>query len=260
MYASALAEAAGATGNPAWGDAAVAIGEFLLEHLLGADGRWRRSWQHDGGARHLAYAGDYAWLIDCFTRLGELTGEARWTDRAVATADALLHLFQDHERGGFFTTGHDAEALIVRTKEIFDGATPSANAVAALALARLGSLTGRVGYTETARGVIDMFGELLTEHPTAFAHTALTADLLGGGLTEVVVSGDRPDLLDVVRSTWLPGVVLAWGEPTSSPLWLDRSPGRAYVCRNYACQLPAGDAATLTSQLTGEPPSSEEAR
>ena len=76
MYGSALAEAAGATGNRAWGDSAVAIGAFLSGHLLGTDGRWRRSWREEGGARHLAYAADYAWLIDLFTRLGELTGRA----------------------------------------------------------------------------------------------------------------------------------------------------------------------------------------
>jgi len=255
MYASALAEAAAATGNADWGSAAVAIGEFLCAHLLGADGRWRRSWQPGGGARHLACAGDYAWLVDCFTRLGELTGEARWTDRAVAGADGLMTLFGDEQSGGFFTTGTDAEALIVRTKEVFDGATPSANAVAALALARLGALTGVERYTRAARGVIDMLGGLLTEHPTAFAHTALTADLLVGGLTEVVITGDRPDLLEVVRSRWLPGAVLAWGEPTSSPLWQDRDGSRAYVCRHYACQRPAEDAATLASQLVGAPTS-----
>ena len=116
--------------------------EFLWDHLRDADGRWLRSWQRDGGARHLAYAADHAWLVDCFTRMGELTGRSVWTDRATATADALIARFADPEGGGFFTTASDAEQLIVRTKDVFDGATPSANAVAAAALARLGALTG----------------------------------------------------------------------------------------------------------------------
>jgi hypothetical protein len=221
----------------------------LVAHLQGDDGRWYRSWQAEGGARHLAYAGDYAWLVDCFTRLGELTGEAVWTDRAVTTADSLLDLFHDDDGGGFFTTGHDAETLIVRTKDIFDGATPSANAVAALALGRLGALTGSPRATGAAREVVGMFGDLLARHPTAFAHTVLTASLLAGGFTEVVVTGHRPDLVDVVRSRWRPGTVLAWGQPTPSPLWEGRSGDRAFVCRNYACQLPADDAATLAAQL-----------
>ena len=83
MYGSALAEAAAATGRPGrgptprWPSASSSATTWSA-----ADGRWLRSWQPDGGARHLAYAGDYAWLIDCFTRLGELTGQARWTERA----------------------------------------------------------------------------------------------------------------------------------------------------------------------------------
>ena len=249
MYGSALAEAAAGTRNPQWRDAAVAIGEFLITHLCGEDGRWRRSWQADGGSRHLAYAADYAWLVDCFTRLSELTGRAVWTERAVSVADSLLMLFHDDDGGGFFTTGHDAEALIVRTKDIFDGATPSANAVAALALARLGSLTGLDRFTETAREVVTIFGDLLTRHPTAFAHTVLTASFLVEGITEVVVTGDRPDLVDVVRDRWMPGAVLAWGEPTASPLWEDRSENLAFVCRNYSCRLPADGADTLAEQL-----------
>ena len=249
MYASALAEAASATGDPAWEDAAVSIGEFLCRHLVDADGRWLRSWQPGGGARHLAFATDYAWLVDCFTRLGELTGRARWTRCAVDTAEALLALFRDDHGGGFFTTGHDAEPLIVRTKEVLDGATPSANAVAALSLARLGAVTGDGRYTDAARQVVETVGDLLTRHPTAFAHTVLTADLLLNGLTEVVITGDRPDLLDVARNRWLPGAVLAWGEPTDSPLWQDRDGDRAYVCRNHVCRLPTDDAHTLDDQL-----------
>jgi hypothetical protein len=253
MYGSALAEAAGATGNPTWRTAAEGIGQFLCNALLGEDGRWRRSWQPHGGARHLAYAADYAWLVDCFTRLGELTGRARWTDRAVETADALLDLFGDDEGGGgFFTTGHDAEALIVRTKDVLDGATPSANAVAALSLARLGALTGNERYTSAARRVVDMLGDLLIRHPTAFAHTVLTASTLVEGWTEVVVTGDRPDLVDTVRSRWMPGAVLAWGEPTASPLWDERDPGLAFVCRNYTCRLPVGEVEALADQLGQE--------
>ncbi|MGA2835972.1 MAG: thioredoxin domain-containing protein [Acidimicrobiales bacterium] len=251
MYASALAEAAAVTRTTAWATAAVAVGEFLCSHLVDGDGRWLRSWQRGGGARHLAYAGDHAWLVDCFTRLAELTGSAVWLERATDVADALIGRFADDAGGGFFTTADDAEQLIVRTKDVFDGATPSANAVAALALTRLGALTGNTTYTDRARGVVDLIGELLVRHPTAFAHTVVTADLLARGCTEVVITGDRPDLLDEVRRHWLPDAVVAWGQPTDSPLWAGREPDRAYVCHGYACRMPADDAATLAVQLAG---------
>ena len=249
MYASALAEAAAGVGSTAWATAAVGMAEFLCHNLVDGEGRWLRSWQRDGGARHLAYAADHAWLIDCFTRLAELTGTAVWLKRATDTADALITRFADNEGGGFFTTASDGEQLIVRTKDVLDGATPSANAVAALALTRLGALTGVADYTAHARRVVDLIGELLGRHPTAFAHTVLTADLLARGSTEVVVTGDRTDLVAEYRRTWRPDAVLAWGEPTVSPLWAGRAPDLAYVCRNYACQVPAGDVATLAGQL-----------
>ncbi len=249
MYGSALSEAAAATGEAAWAEAAASIGDFLCDRLRRSDGRWMRSWQSGSDARHLAYASDYAWLVDCFTRLGELTGRARWTERAIETADALLDLFGDADEGGFFTTGRDAEQLIVRTKDIFDGATPSANAVAASSLARLGGLTGDERFTTESRRVVDLLGDLFLGHPTAFAHTTLTADLFAHGLVEVVIAGERPDLLRVVRSRWLPGAVVAWGERTDSPLWQDREADAAYVCREQVCRLPVTDPRGLEVEL-----------
>jgi hypothetical protein len=232
----------------------VTVGQFLWRELRRpGDGRWLRSWQSDGGARHLAYAADYAWLVDCFTRLGELTGTAVWTERAIDTADGLFELFHDDVDGGFFTTGRDAETLIVRTKDVFDGATPAANSVAALSFARLAALTGSERYRSGATEVVDLLGDLLASHPTAFATTALAAELLAQGTTEVVVAGERPDLVDAVHRRWLPHAVLSWGEPTPSPLWEGRQAGQAYVCHNYACQLPAADLDTLVAQLDGGP-------
>jgi uncharacterized protein YyaL (SSP411 family) len=82
-----------------------------------------------------------------------------------------------------------------------------------------------------------------------FAETVLAAELLGRGVVEVVVVGDRPDLLATVRSRWLPDGVVAWGEPTASPLWKDREEGWAYVCRDRVCRLPVSDPGLLETEL-----------
>jgi uncharacterized protein YyaL (SSP411 family) len=73
--------------------------------------------------------------------------------------------------------------------------------------------------------------------------------MVANGTTEIAVVGDRPDLVRAVRSRWLPNAVLAWGQPYESPLWEHREEGFAYVCRHYACQLPADDVETLLAQL-----------
>ncbi|HEX2563127.1 MAG TPA: thioredoxin domain-containing protein [Acidimicrobiales bacterium] len=249
LMLAALAEAAAATGRRDWLDAAVGTGEFLLRSLRREDGRWLRSWQARGGARHLAYAADHAALVDAFVRLAEATGEARWLDAASGTADALLDLFWDEERGGVFTIGSDAERLVARNKDLMDNATPSANSLAAVALLRLAALTGEERYGDRAERILRLAGSLATQHPTAFGHLLAAVDLAVNGIDEVVVAGDRPDLVEVVQSRFLPGAVLAWGERYASPLWEGRDDGRAYVCRNYACRLPADDPEALAAQL-----------
>ncbi len=249
LMLAALAEAAAATGRDDWLDAAVATGEFLLGSLRRDDGRWLRSWQADGGARHLAVAADLAALVDAFTRLAEATGEARWVAEAATTADALLDLFWDPARGGLFTTGTDAERLVARDKDLMDNATPSANSLAAVALVRLAALTGEARYRHHADQILRLAGPVAARHPLAFGHLLAAVDLAVHGVDEVVVAGDRSDLVGLVQRAYLPGAVLAWGERYDSPLWAGRDDGRAYVCRGYTCQLPAADAATLADQL-----------
>jgi uncharacterized protein YyaL (SSP411 family) len=249
LMLAVLGESAAATGRRDWLDAAVGTGDFLLRSLRRDDGRWLRSWQADGGARHLAYAADHAALVDAFVRLSEATGEARWIDAARSTADALLDLFWDDARGGVFTTGRDAERLVARNKDLMDNATPSANSLAAVALMRLSALTGEGRYRDRAEQILRVAGSLAAQHPTAFGHLLAAVDLATNGIDEVVVAGERRDLVDVVQRRFLPGAVLAWGERYASPLWEGRDDGRAYVCRNYACQLPAEDPETLAAQL-----------
>ena len=248
LFLASLAEASYL--DPAWTGAAEEIGEFLLANLRRDDGRWLRSWQPDTGARHLAYAADHAALVDAFTRLYEATGRRRWLDEAGSAATAMLDLFWDDEGGGLFTTGHDAERLVARQKDLLDGATPSANSAAALALLRLAALTGDEALRGRGEAIVRLLGGLAAEHPLAFANLLAAVDLLAGGTTEVVVTGDRPDLVAEVRRRYLPRAVLSWGERLDSPLWEGRpDDGRAYVCQGHACRQPVDDPAALADQL-----------
>jgi uncharacterized protein len=248
-WVAALAEAGFALGRQDWVDAAAETGDFLLRSLRRDDGRWLLSWQTETGAKHLAFAGDHAALVDAFTRLAEATGQRRWIDEARAVADATLELFWDDDQGGLFTTGTDGEQLVARDKDLQDQALPSANSTAAVALLRLAALTDHRADAERAAAILRLGGELAARVPTAFGVLLAAIDLHHTGSTEVVVAGDRPDLLEVVRRRWLPNAVLAWGERHESPLWEGREDGRAYVCRGYTCQLPATTPDELAAQL-----------
>jgi len=262
MAVATLAEAGAALGVADWIGAALDVSRFLIGSLRRSeDHRWLRSWQagpgaslvQGGTARHLAYCADYAWLVEAFTRLAEATGESAWISEARLVADDLIELFWDPAVDAFRTPGKDAEALIARPIDTQDGALPSANSVAATALLRLAALTGQDRYRDHASRVIGAMDAALAAAPIAFAGMVAAADLARRGLTEVVVTGDRPDLLQTVRDRYLPGAVLAWGQPYDSPLWQGRTgpetDGLAFVCHDYVCQLPVSGAAELASQL-----------
>ena len=252
MAVAALAECGAATGDAQMLGEAELVATFLLANSRNDGGRWMRSWQN-GTARHLAFASDYAWLVEAFTRLGEATGHSRWFEDARHVADGLLELFWDDERRAFATSGVDAERLIAAPLDVNDGALPSANSVAANALLRLGAITGETRLSDRARTVIDSMGPALDKSPISFPGMVAAATLARGGITEVVISGSRPDLLAALRGVYVPSAVVVWGEPFDTPLWEGRvdeaRDGRAYVCRDYACRVPASDVSTLSNQL-----------
>ncbi len=248
MAAAALAEVASATGTDHYGRRAEEIGEFLWGSMYVED-RLMRSWQ-GGRARHLAVAADYAWLAEACVRLSEWSGRALWRARALQVVDQLHTLFWDDDAGGFFTTGRDAEALVVRPKEFTDGAVPSANSVAVSALSRADAFAADPRREEMVERTIALARPLLTRHPVALADMVAALPLWSDRI-EIVVTGERPDLLSEVRRHWLPNAVIAWGEPDAGPLFSGRSPegGLGYVCRSRVCDAPTREVATLSRQL-----------
>jgi uncharacterized protein YyaL (SSP411 family) len=117
-------------------------------------------------------------------------------------------------------------------------------------LLRLAALTGEPRYREHGEAIVRLLGSMAVEHPTAFGHVLVAADLLARGTTEVVVTGDRPDLVAAVRGALRPNAVLAWGERYDSPLWEGRAAGQGYVCHSYACRLPVSSVDELLAELT----------
>ncbi len=135
----------------------------------------------------------------------------------------LLDLFWDEESGGFFSSGSDAETLVVRPKEFLDGALPSTNSIAVSALLRVNALVDDARLDAAVERTIALARPLLERHPGALPD--LVAALpLWTHRHEIVITGERPDLLAEVRRRWLPTAVLAWGEPDDGPLF--RRPAR----------------------------------
>ena len=256
MMSASLVEAANLLGRKDWLEAAEQNCEFLFRELRVNDQRtelpkWARSWQRNGlpKARHRALACDLAHLVDAFTRLAEATGKSIWISRSVEVADQLVADYWDEKNGGLFTIATDAEQLVVRQKDLLDNATPSANSVAANALLRLGALTGKEKFSRIAHEILRLFTRIAEAAPSAFGNLLHAVYLVHKGVTEIAITGERPDLVASVKKLWLPTAVVAFGEPYESPLWQDRRPGFAYVCQNYVCSAPVTTVEQLQQAL-----------
>jgi uncharacterized protein YyaL (SSP411 family) len=251
---SALAEAGAVLGREDYLDAARACAGFVLGEMRD-DGRLLRTYK-DGVAHLNAYLEDHAFLLEALLTLYEASFEPRWFEEALAVAEAMLARFGDPERGGFFSTSADHEELIVRRKEVGDHPIPAGQSAAALGLLRLEALTGERRFGEAAAGVFALWGEPAIEHPSQFAHLLRALDFALARTREVALvapAGGEPGtatpaaiapLAAVVREEHRPHLVLAAGAAGADapPLLAGREPQggepAAYVCENFACQLP----------------------
>ena len=259
LMLAAFAEAARAFDNPDYLTAARRNARFVLSELRTPEGRLLRTWK-DGRASLNGYLEDYSYLLEGLLALYQATFESEWFAAAREIADVMIERFADPQ-GGFFDTSDDHERLITRPKNVQDNATPSGSAMAATALFRLSGLTGDGRYAEAAESGMNLISGFADKHPTAFGQWLNAMDYCLGDPLEVAIVGDPAsrdsrELLDVVFEGFRPGVVVAAGEEADiSPVpLLSRRPridrrATAYVCRNFACNLPVTRADDLRSQL-----------
>jgi len=200
---------------------------------------------------------DFAYLGDGLLSLWEATFEPRWFDAALALAHQMLELFWDGDNGGFFTTGTDHEALLVRQKELIESVTPGPNAVAALLLDKLALLTGDGALSASAERALRSAQGLMEASPGAAPSFVAALDFHLGHPKEVVIAGEAPAAEPLLRALWeryLPNKVVAGTPPgIASPLLEGKSPRdglpTAFVCEGYACRAPVTDPAAFARQL-----------
>jgi len=252
----AFAEAANALDREDYRRIAVRNGEFLLARLRPDDGL-RRSYKN-GQARFRAYLEDYAFLADGLISLYEATFDARWLREAESLAEWMIRKFWDPQGKGFFFTPEDHEALIHRPREFYDNATPSGNSVAASVLLRLWRFSGEDKWSRYAVSTMETAAGMMQEHPSAFPYLLCALDSYLAESTEIAVVGDPGDsqtreLLNEIFHCYYPDKVVACGMNADIPLLQNRPPvdglPTAYVCRNFACDLPVTAARDLGDRL-----------
>ncbi len=257
----AFAEAGAVLGEQAYLDAATGAARFILEDLRTDDGRLLRSWRR-GAASIPAFADDYAATAVALFALYQATGDGNWYHTASELTNQMLDLFWDDTDGGVFATGHDAERLIARPKNLHDNPTPSDNSLAAEALSTLAAATGDASMLDRIEVIARLAGVLVERAPSAVGHLlAVLASTRDQQELAIVGSADDPltaELLAVALDRFRPEVFVAVGEPgdpdPAIPLLRDRPAGpdgtpRAYLCRGFVCDAPTGDPEALRTLL-----------
>ncbi|MDA8208534.1 MAG: thioredoxin domain-containing protein [Actinomycetota bacterium] len=195
-----------------------------------------------------AVLADHAQMVGAAISLAQFSGKPRFLEAAVRLWDQMLEGF-DRTGGAFVSTARRSPGLIAKVPDIFDTAYPSANSTLARAAFDLSVLTGDPTHFEVAEELLLGLGENLSAHAIAFPSLAGLIAVAGTGSAELVLPGRNEELLEVARRTYLPNLFLLWGEPFPGPLFEGRLPGKAYLCRDYACLAPASSAAELSAQI-----------
>ncbi|MDY6845369.1 MAG: thioredoxin domain-containing protein, partial [Thermodesulfobacteriota bacterium] len=168
--------------------------------------------------------------------------------------------------GGFYFTGQGNEMLIIRNKEIYDGALPSGNSVAALNLLRLARMTGNVELEKRFDQLMRSFSSQVVAYPQAYTHFMMVVDFMIGPGREIVIAGNPAHettqaLIEVVRRAFLPNKVLLLHSCKEDEKKLsefapfvevliprDQHPV-VYICEQFMCQVPIQDISELKAVL-----------
>ncbi len=266
LMIAALAKGSQATGNPEFAKAAARAADFLLSKLRDDKGRLLHRYRQ-GSAAIPAHLDDYAFLIWGLLELYEATFEVKYLQSALDLNQTLIKHFRDAENGGFFLTADDSEKLLVRSKEVNDGAIPSGNSVAALNLLRIGRITGDAEMEKKAAAIFSAFSAYVGRYPAGACQLMCALDFALGPSYEIVIAGkpgaeDAQTMLKALRSKFAPNkIVLFRADGDKDPAIARIAPftkdqtalggkATAYVCQNYACKAPTTDIGAMLEGIT----------
>ena len=262
---SALAKYYQATEEKTYLDAARKSAAFILGTLVDKEGRLLHRYR-DGEAGIEAKATDYAFFIMGLIDLYEASLDITYLKRALELNERFVTHFWDDDEGGFFYTPSYGEKLLVRPKEVYDGALPSANSVALYNLLRLERMTADARLGDLASRLTAAFSDIVGRYPAGHTQFLVGLDFAIGPSYEVVITGragadDTRAMLRALRSGFFPNKVLVFkpeGEGgkevaevakfTATQHAVDGK-ATAYVCRNFVCKLPTTDPGVMLEAL-----------
>ena len=265
LMIAALARGAQVFDEPAYAKAAIRAMDFIFQSLQTKEGRLLHRYR-DGEGAIAANIDDYSFMVWALLELYETTFDTRHLFKALEYQSHLFGYFRDDKNGGFFFTPNDAEELLTRPKELYDGAIPSGNSVAFINTLRLSRITRDAEMDKRAREIYRVFCEQAGAMPTAFTHFLSGLDFAIGPASEVIIAGtidhsDTKALLAVLRRSFVPNKIVVFRPESSAqpdieviapfvqPYQSINSQATAYVCSNFTCSLPTSDPVKMLELL-----------
>jgi len=260
LMVAALAKASRVLDEPKYLQAAQDGADFLLQTMRDKQGHLLHRYR-DGNAGITGHLDDYAFFVWGLIELYEASFDAKYLKKALDLNKDMLTRFAS-ELGGLYLTAHDAEELLVRPMEAWDGALPSGNAVAASNMLRLARMSSASELEVAANKIFKAFSALLTQAPVGVTHMLSAQVYAAADGIEVVLAGDKystqaKTMVEALNQRYLPNAVVIWRDKESIkliPFIKLQTPINnqvtAYVCKNFQCNQPVIGSQAMLDLLT----------
>lgn len=256
LMVTAICKAAAALNDESYRRLAEDTATFIL-HKFKKDTFGAECWHtyKEGTAKYPAFLDDYACLIQACIHLQEITSNTGYLFTAKLLTEFVIENFSDEESGYFFFTNKNQQDVVLRKKEVYDGAVPSGNSVMAANLAYLAVIFDNRDWQSAAEKMILPLAPGIVKHPTSFGVWASLLQQLTFGVNEVVVSGSEfITYRNILLKQYIPELILQTAREGNSnfPMLKGKNPGNEtliYLCRQYSCNKPVNSVEKLFEQM-----------
>jgi uncharacterized protein YyaL (SSP411 family) len=260
LMISAFAKGYQVLGDETYLNAAVKATNFILKTLYHSNSHRLLRRYRQGEASIDGKLDDYAFFVQALLDLYESSLNPQYLTIAIRLTESMQNLFEDKLHGGFFNSQEGDTSVILRMKEDHDGAEPSPNSIAALNLLRLAQMTDRHDFRTSAEKTLLYFSQLIEKAPTYLPQMLVALSFYLQKPKQIILAGplempEMKSLRKVIYEKFIPNKILLHASPEAAThldflntLIVDKP--KAFVCVDYACQLPTSDAHVLQAHIS----------
>jgi len=230
--------------------------EFIKKKMVQKDYSLLHCYRNDDASID-GLVDDYAFFTKACVDLYEATLDVSVLALGRKVCDKMIELFWDNEKGSFYATPESSMDVIVRQKNLLDGAIPSGNSVALFGLAKVGGYCNDLVVLSNARKLSLQLGEMAKKFPINLAQfLANHLALLCESIQIVIINPDKDvsfdnEVVNYLRDFDHDNKLVYYitseddlesykkifnGSDDFLPKVSDKF--EVYICKGYSCNLP----------------------